>query len=317
MKRKGSLTVEAIISFTVFIGVSFLLLTLVKLVLVMIILNNASVEAAKTIATAAYPISIANEAQSGLEKKISKTEPANLLESVEGAGVNSMVSALLGGDLKKAAKGNLQNMLSGYLEGLTVQLLDDVFYSLKGQGVNWLCGKIVSGYVEGCGLALDPERLILRAAKIPETQAEFKALHSGSLPLSEKAGSLEAKPSSSASGSDGDFNAEDVLICLEYPYEIALPLLPAVTVTLRSVSIEHGWLNKTATGPKRTEGIDLTDALFGSGKVVYEATGGHGKRYHAKSDCPTLWTSVQAVSLAAAQGQGLTPCGLCYPETKK
>ena len=58
---RGSLTVEAIISVTMFISVMFLLLTMVKLVLMMTILNNATVEAAKVIATGAYPISILNE----------------------------------------------------------------------------------------------------------------------------------------------------------------------------------------------------------------------------------------------------------------
>ena len=84
-KRKGSLTVEATISFTVFIGFSFLMLTLVKLVLVMTILNNATAETAKTLASSGYVIAIVNGYQENFEKEMKNVDavkPENLAESV-------------------------------------------------------------------------------------------------------------------------------------------------------------------------------------------------------------------------------------------
>lgn len=313
-KRKGSLTVEAIISFTVFIGVSFLLLTLVKLVLVMTILNNAAVETAKTIATAAYPISILNEMQAGMEAKIENTDPATLEESTKATIASSVTTQLLGGNGLKAAKGSAAETLKGLIEGIAVNAVQDMVYSIKGQAVNALCGMVVQGYIENCGIYIAPEKLMLRAAKIPETEAEFEKLHSDPMPLSET-GTLTASPAESAYGTDGNFNADDVLICLEYPYEIALPLIPAVTVTLRSVAVEHAWLHGTSSGPSRKEGIQISNLLFGKGTVVYVPTGGYGKRYH-QENCSTLWSSKAPMSLAAAKNQGLTPCRVCKPPEK-
>jgi len=315
VKKKGSLSVEAVISFTVFLGVSFLLLTLVKLVLVMVILNNAAVETAKTIATAGYPIAMLNEViEEKGEEQIKKTEPASIEASVKGAGVNAALTTFMKGDTKKAVGASAGSMITDLVGGITVSLLDEAYYSLKGQGVNWLCGQIVKGYVEDCGLNIDQTRLVLRAAKIPERDMEFKTVHSGALNLSES-GTLTAAPSAEPNGTDGDFNAADVLICLEYPYEIALPLIPSVTVTLRSVALEHAWVNGTATGPKRTEGIEVNNLLFG--KDVYKSGGGAGKCYHAREDCISLlrWKGTyepQKISYTTARSSGLKPCKICY-----
>lgn len=312
--KKGSLTVEAIISFTVFISVMFLLLTLVKLVLTMTILNNATVETAKTFATGAYPISILNEKQAGIEKKADAIQPANLQESLKASVSSGIITQLLGGDWKKMAAGSAASTLTDLIEGAAVELGKNAVYQLKGQTVNYLCGKVLQGYVENCGIRIDPEKLMLRAVKIPETETEFKSLHGESMSLSDSGG-LTAAAASGPFAKDGDFNAEDVLICLEYPYEIALPLLPSFTVTLRSVSVEHAWLHGTSAGPKRTEGICVQDILFGKETVVYVATGGHGKRYH-KETCSTLWSSYTSESLSVAKAAGLTPCKVCNPPVK-
>lgn len=310
---KGSLTVEAVISVTIFISVMFLLLTMVKLVLMMTILNNATVEAAKVIATGAYPISILNEKQAGLESLPDEAEPATLTQSLAGAGSSSIITSLFGGDGWSAFTGSGVDILKDLVGGVGVELSKNIVYELKGKAVSALCGQVVSGYVEDCGIAFDPEQLLLRAVKIPQTSEEFSTLYRAGLSLSDS-GALTAQPASSPTAADGDFNAEDVLICLEYPYEMALPFLPAITITLRSVSVEHAWLYGTSVGPSRMEGIDVTNILFGSGTTVYVATGGHGTRYH-RENCSTLWTSNSPISLAEAQSQGLTPCKVCNPPT--
>lgn len=310
---RGSLTVEAIISVTMFISVMFLLLTMVKLVLMMTILNNATVEAAKVIATGAYPISILNEKQAGLESLSDAVEPANLAQSLAGAGGSSIITQLFGGDGWSAFSGSGVNILKDLVGGVGVELSKNMVYELKGKAVSALCGQVVSGYVEECGIFFDPELLLLRAVKIPQTNEEFSTLYRAPLTLS-SSGSPAARPASAPAAIDGDFNAEDVLICLEYPYEMALPFLPAFTITLRSVSVEHAWLHGTSAGPSRIEGIDVSNILFGSGTKVYVATGGHGTRYH-RENCSTLWTSNSPISLAAAKSQGLTPCKVCNPPT--
>lgn len=312
--KKGSLTVEAVISATVFISVMFLLLTMVKLVLMMTILNNATVETAKVIATAAYPISILNEQQAGLEKSVESFQPENLEDSLSGTVEAGIVSELLGGNGGETLTGGGVELLKDLIEGAAVELGKNAAYTVKGEAVNYLCGQVISGYVENCGIYFDPEKLVLRAAKIPETDLEFQTLHTGEMSLSET-GALSAKPASGPTKTDGDFNAEDVLISLEYPYEFALPFLPAISITLRSTSVEHAWLHGTSAAPKRTEGIDVSNILFGKETVVYVATGGHGTRYH-KESCPTLWSSNSPMTLSAAKSQGLTACKVCDPPTK-
>ena len=305
-KRKGSLSVEAVISMTVFIGVMFLLLTLVKLVLVMTILNNATTETAKTLATSGYVIGIINEQQADLEAKAENIEPTSLANSAKGTLGSSVITTLLtGGTGVDALKDGGKTALTNILEGVAVEVGKGYAYELKGQAVNAIVGSIVQQYIENCGLQLDPERLMLRAVKIPETSMEFKTLHKEALPLSAQ-DSLKAEPGT-------DFGKDDVLICLEYPYKIALPLIPSVTVTLRSTAVEHAWLNGTGSGPADREGICIEDLIFGDNRSVYIGARRKGEKYH-KKDCITLWRGAEEMKLSEAWENGYkSPCKVCRP----
>lgn len=77
-KHKGSLTVEAVIAFTTFLGVSFILLHLVKLVTLTMVLDNAAAETAKQIATAAYPIGMFNAVQGKMESQAAENAPVSV-----------------------------------------------------------------------------------------------------------------------------------------------------------------------------------------------------------------------------------------------
>lgn len=308
-RKKGSLTVEAVISMTVFISAMFLLLTMVKLVLFMTILNNATAETAKAIATAAYPLSYLNAAQEGIEAKAESIRPQNLQSTLSGSGEKNLIVDLMCGDemMSSDIVGTISSFVNGALDKTEIAA-----YELKGAAVNYLCGQIIKGYVEECGLSIDEEKIVLRAVKIPETDTEYSTMHTEPLLLSES-GTLTARPSSAADGTDGQFGAKDVLICLEYDYEMALPFLPSASVTLRSTAVERAWLYGTAVGPSRKEGININNLLFGDSKVVYIATGGYGECYH-KSGCQHLWTSQTCVTLEyATQTLGLRPCKTCKP----
>lgn len=315
--RRGSLTVEATISFTIFITVMFLLLTLVKMVLVMIVLNNATTETAKSLAAGGYPIAFLNGIQEDGEELIKNTEPESVAKSVQGTVKASIITQVLGGDGMKTLKGDAIGSIKGIIGGLVADQLKGIVYDLKGQGVNALCGQIIKEYVENCGLYIDQDKLMLRVAKIPETDKEFETLHSESLPLSEN-GEIVAVPASTPSGTDGDFNAADVVICLEYPYEVNLPFIPSINVKLRSTAVEHAWLDGTHNGPSRKEGIDISNLLFGGDTRVYYSSGGAGKKYH-KKDCITqaVWGGREETTLTNALSKGLTPCKVCNPPTKK
>lgn len=299
-RKKGSLSVEAVISMTVFIGVMFLMLTLVKLVLVMTILNNATTEAAKTIASSGYIIGALNEKQADVEKTAQNIEPTNLADSAKGLVQSSMITELIGGSGKNTLKSGGKSALLGILEGAAVELAGDKVYQIKGKAASAIVGNIVKGYIEDCGIPLDESKLMLRAVKIPETDREFETLHAGNMSLSDT-GTLVAVPKT-------DFGKDDVLICLEYPCTIALPLIPSVTVTLRSTAVERAWLHGTGSGPARKEGIDLRKALD---KYVYIGSKKTGEKYH-QENCMTLWRGSEKIKLSEAKDK-YKPCDFCKP----
>lgn len=313
-KAKGSLTVEAIISFSVFLMVMFLLLTLVKMVLFMVILNNAATETAKTISVAFYPLTIINDTQDHVEDLEDTLKPEKLGETLKTNAGAAVMSKVFGGSPGQVLKTGGTAFVKNLIGGVAVKGLKDYFYDLKGKAVKWICGKLVSAYVTDTGLFFDQDKMVLRIAKVPETDGEFKTVHKEALLLSDS-GELKASPSSSATGMDGDFNAEDVLICLEYPYDITIPFLPAFSITLRSTAVEHAWLNGTVGGPSRKEGIDISNLVFGKNQQVVLPTGGYGKCYH-KPNCPTLWTSQHKSTIQAAEAMGYKPCKVCKPNVK-
>lgn len=299
-KNKGSLTVEAVISVTVFISVMFLLLTMVKMVLVMTVLNNATVEAAKVIATSGYPIALLNEMQAEkLDAPAKQFESLSLENSLKAGAKNTLITGIFSGDVVGAAKNDAVSSLKSLIEQAGKYFISEYVYQAKADIANVLCSSIVKDYVQDCGLYIDQEKLILRAVKIPETAGEFKVQHSGDIKLSE-AGELVAKPNQ-------HFGADDVLICLEYPYEIALPFLPAFEVTLRSTSVERAWVNGTGTGVKFTEGIKISQWLA---PTYYVGSRGYSKCYHLES-CYTLWRGKKPIT--ASEAKSLNPCKVCNP----
>lgn len=316
-KRRGSLSVEATISFTVFIGVMFLLLNMIKLTLFMIILDNAAVETAKTIATVGYPIIFLNEAQSGIEKK-AEYLTGDKLSDTSGTGA---FSDILGGSPEElqamVQNGGVSDYVKNKLMSCGVNIVSGVAYTLKGAAIKGLVGWFVRNALDHASFDFDPRALYIRMAKIPVTEAEYKAIYTQPVSLSEK-GTLKATPASSPTGKDGNFNGEDVVICLEYPVKVIVPVFRGVKVTLRSVAVEHAWLHGVCDGPKRTEGINITDFLYGDDVQVYVATGGYGKRYHATENCMCLWKgSKRPMGRAAAIKDGFTPCKVCKPDDKK
>lgn len=319
-KRSGSLSVEATISFAVFIGVMFLLLNIVKLTLFMIILNNAAAETAKTIATLGYPITFLNEAQSGIEEKAEYLRGGNLSDAA-GSGVQGGFGDILGASPERLQEmvqsGGASDYVKNKLMNAAVDIVSGAAYTLKGAAIKGLVGWFVKNALDNASLDFNPDALYMRMAKIPVTEAEYNAIYTDPVSLS-KQGTLTAKPASKHNGADGDFNAEDVVICLEYPVVVIVPVFRGVKVTLRSVAVEHAWLHGVCDGPKRTEGIDLTEFLYGDDIQVYVAVGGHGERYHATDKCMALWkNSKQPISRSAAIKDGFTPCKICKPDDKK
>ena len=115
-KDKGSLTIEAIISFTVFLMVSFLMLQLVKLTMISLVMNSCTQETAKQLATSSYPLVMVNDL-------IDETG-----EKIEGLGemsssVSSITSSMSVDPTLDSIIGSKLNAVSG---------ASDLFSKLKG-----------------------------------------------------------------------------------------------------------------------------------------------------------------------------------------
>lgn len=303
-RQRGSLTVEAILSFTVFLMVSFLMLHLVKLTMLSVALQNAVSETAKQIATAAYPIVWVNGLQEQAEDK-----------TYEIAENGIPMDELLGEDIGGAAEqfllgtggGDWQTVVQDFMQQGT-DALWGLFDTLKGELSVQLAAHLLDGYLETSGLPFDAGNVVLRVVKLPQTDGEFNRAN---YRLEGQKDDLEFIKASEPDGTDQHYNQDDVIICAEYSYRIALPLIPAVELTLRSTAVEHAWLTGCLIRTSRTEGLKL-DGLQEA--KVSVATGGYGKCYHRK-DCYTLGNAsgTEEISLKQAQERGLRPCKVCSP----
>lgn len=306
--EKGSLTIEAIISFTVFLAVSFLMLQLVKLTMISLVMNSCTQETAKQLATSCYPIVEVNEVISDVNGRISgiSTSLPDALKDSSGSGP---LGSIMGAEISN---------VSGISE-LFQKLVDiandgvmSIFRGLKGKAGIYITAKIMDEYLDSSGFAFDKDKVVFRVVQLPLTEGEYKSL-SGYTVKGEK-NDLILKPSSDSEGFDGDFNRDDVVVCAEYDYKVVLPMIPAISLKLRSTAVEHAWLGGCAATTSKEVG--LKDRIFSDS--VYMATGGYGKCYHRK-DCVTLKSSkshgftATEINLSVAKAEGLKPCKKCNP----
>lgn len=302
-KQKGSLTVEAIISFTAFLMASFLMLHLVKLTMISLALNNATAETAKQLATAAYPIAWVNSQQAATEKKMDKIAkegiPLSRLLGTEGGNENAAAFFLSSSPLATSWDSMVQQLMAN-----GVNAIEQIFYDLKGKVGQVIAAQVLNGYLEASGLPFDRSRVRLLVVKLPQTDAEFQTMGNFTLPGKKDTLTLTA-------GADGAFGQDDVVICTAYDYALALPMLPKVELTLRSTAIEHAWLHGCQARTNRKEGLTLD--IFQN--KVYVATGGYGKKYHRSTDCPSFGNAYDTtpIDLAVAKSRGFEPCRTCKP----
>lgn len=306
--EKGSLTIEAIISFTVFLAVSFLMLQLVKLTMISLVMNSCTQETAKQLATSCYPIVEVNEVISDVNVKISDISTS----------VTDALKEQSGSDALGSIMGAETDTVSGVSElfqklvGIANDGVMSIFRGLKGKAGIYITAKIMDGYLDSSGFAFDKDKVVFRVVQLPLTEGEYKNFI-GYTVKGEK-NDLVLKPSSDSEGFDGDFNRDDVVVCAEYDYKVVLPMIPAISLKLRSTAVEHAWLGGCSSTTSKEAG--LKDKIFSDS--VYVSTGGYGKSYH-REDCITLKSSksngytAAGINLSVAKANGLKPCKVCNP----
>lgn len=313
-KFRGSLSLEAVISFTVFISFMFVLMMMVKFAIIRVALNSAVSETAKQIATQAYPLSYLIEWEDSTGKKVEAYEKEmSLLDGVENSKISENVGALFNLD-EKTSTGivsvatKAKDILMGGDKANTAAesfLLDTLAELEKKAGTALVC-MIFNGCLDNSHVNFNKENITVSVAKLPMSERAFESIGNG-----KGYKSLELKKE------DNNYNSEDVVVAAEYKYVLAFPFLPSFDITMREVAVEHAWLyggNGTITN--RKEGLDvnaLKDFVFGKGERVYLGSMLTGKKYH-KKDCRTLKRCGGIMTTKEiAEEDGYTPCKVCWP----
>ncbi len=284
-KKKGSLTVEAVISFSIFISFMFLLLTMVKISLTKIALENAVSETAKYIATASYPIGMFND----ISEDSNKTVKADITEfklgkDIQAKGIEALYDSLFA-DSEAASLKSLDKGIDNMFEVITnagtnmlkAVVLNGVENLITKEGSK-VVGNIISEVIDNSYVSIDKDNLTVKIAKLPVPKQTYNI-------------SYNTSQFTDMGITKNDFNEDDVVIGVEYAYKLTLPFITTIDIKMREVAVEHAWVNGGAGNvTTRKEGLkmsDLENAIFGSEVVYVTAT---GKKYH-KENCYYLWAS--------------------------
>lgn len=317
MRQKGSLTIEAVISFTIFLSFMFMLLSVVKFALTDITLSCATAETAKQLATAAYPVQIINDIENEMDKDAKKytgntgsvTLAEGLTQTIDSTFIN-MVFASSSKDVDSALSGGFDSLSSLFMAQAGANIWDffrNNIAEIKVSAKKAVAANIFNSCIENSLVNIDKSKLTFEVVEIPQSNWEYD--HNR---ISTHYTDMGLKP-------EKHFGQEDVVIGVKYDYQMLLPFLPAVNITIREVAIEHAWIHGgDGTITAKTEGVDISsivDFLLGKEKV-YIGSKGYSKCYH-KSNCITIEGHSKDITRLEAFSKGLRPCKVCRPNTKK
>lgn len=313
MRNKGSLTIEAIISFTVFISFMFMLLSVVKFALTDLTLSYAASETAKQLAIASYPIQMINNWEDDYDEQMEPytgTTGAVNLQSELKKTVNSTVLDIFSKGCQGALSGGLNNIISifsNYSEAGLWSFFHKYIFEAKTGAKNFIAASIFNSCIENSYVNIDKNKLML-LVELP--QSNYDVAHSHNV---DSYADMGLEPGV-------NFMQDDVVVGAKYQYKLVLPFFPAINMNIREVAVEHAWIhggNGTVTDDK--EGIDisqlnLTDPFeIRECKIVYIGERKTGHCYHLK-DC---WTLKQyggsKILLKDAIARGYRPCKCCHP----
>ncbi len=306
-RKRGSLTVEAVISFAVFVSFMFMLLSMVKISLVKITLENAVSETAKYIASASYPIGMFND----IAEDSNRTVEADITEfklgkDIQAKGIEALFDSLFA-DSEASALKSIDDGINGIF-GVITDAGTNMLKSVVLTGVENLitkegskvAGNIVSEVIDNSYVSIDKDNLTVTIAKLPVPEQTYNI-------------SYNTSQFTDMGLTKNDFNEDDVVIGVEYVYKLALPFLTTIDVKMREVAVEHAWVNGGAGNvTTRTEGLnfsDILDNILGGETVYVTNTGG---KYH-KENCYYLWGSKNEYKKSSAIVSGYRACKKCAP----
>lgn len=310
-RNKGSLTIEACISFTVFLSFMYFLLMFVQLAIVDITLDAATRETAKIIATSAYPISLLNEIEDDADKKAEEAlKPTSLLEITTKANVNTIIDTLFLSNIEDTAskdnisldkledilKGNISSVATEAAAGIGNILKAKLFDALDGfmQNTKYkIAASIFDKCIEGSFINIDKSNLIFNVVEFPQSDKRYEVTKNAYIQYD-------------LLGDEIDFGKDDAIVSVEYTYPIKLPFMPTYNLKLNYTAIERGWVNGgNGVYTSWEEKLELGNDLVFVTKT--------GKKYHRRN-CYYLKESKIAITRKdATEKYKYTPCSKCNP----
>ena len=309
-KNKGSLTLEAVIAFTIFISFMFMLLTIVKLSIIRITLNVATTETVKQIATSAYPLSSLMEWQRTEQKKIKHLE--GRIKVSDGIKTTVNAQSLFANNTKVNSIGGAFNSAMDLFGGINKvkveghKAVQNLVGDIYNKEVSILASNIFNDIVDNMGVPMDKEKIDIAIVKFPEPE--------------ECATALDVEVCDMAGITSGSYVPEDMVLSVEYNYELALPFLPSFEIVMRETAIEHPWIYGGNGAPVKRgdqsilkkESDAFQDIVFGKDRVYLGAMLA-GRKYH-KKNCRTLSKGSIVTSKEQAKKEFYTPCKVCKPD---
>lgn len=304
-KEKGSLAIEATISFTVFLCFMFVLMTIVKLSMVYITLNDVTSETVKKIAGMSYPLSYVNDfidAEAANVKNFVDEKKESITDLANKNGSESILQEL-------GFDGGIESIISN-AETVMKNFADNILGKLEDFKINKqteLAANIYSDLLDKTNMPIDKSKINVKYFTLPQSETEFTYSKQFAPDLT----NLD----------ESRLDKDDVVLVVEYDYTIAIPFFPAYDVKLKSMAVEKAWLDGgNHVVPAKREGIKVD---VETSPIVYYTNTGKGQKYH-RENCMTLVRSEKngnkrmTIETNAAEEKGLKPCLLCKPyEPKK
>lgn len=328
MDNKGSMTVESCISFTLFIVVFLMLLTMVKFVMIEYILTYSANESAKSVADISYFVNVINTIQQDMDEQVDSHAEStmNFAEKKITKDLPTIVNAFIGYEISTGETNDSQKKSSAEAKKTTklaqtglnmyVDILKQIGTDFYGQfrgSVDEIKGSLKNTYVRGViektlnekGIYLEKEKLVLEVVKFPETTREYNlnALNIGYL--------------SNGLVFNKDFKNNDAVVVISYKTKFKLPFFPAIELRFSKTAIEQCWINGGNGIVTKYEGDGLLSKVcdeiinFATTKDVYIAN--NGNKYHSLNCSKLADVQKNKVKETDAIDNGYKACSLCKP----
>ncbi|RCX09599.1 TadE-like protein [Anaerobacterium chartisolvens] len=307
---RGSITVEACISFPVLLFFLLLFIFFIRIGYVSIALGHAVNETTKQLAASAYPIGMLNcledelflDAAEGYTLPSFEDEISALKDKTLSDAGASLAASLLSGNAEDSTHDGMTEILEVFeaaLKDYAVKRLGEGYYHTKHKLKNVVVIYFLNNFIDQ--KSVDPEKVRCSFIQIPQSNAErmLRLSNAEYLKACEQIGYTPEK--------------DDVVISVEYAVNIPVPFFKR-QVLLRYTSVERAWMNGR-NGVYGGEADSSVEESYGSLKedIVYITK--TGSKYH-KSDCPCLSSSKIPVYIKEALEKGYGRCGVCSNKGK-